>query len=496
MKLSYLLQDLPISLSSEQAELEIESIAYDSRAVGPGSLFVAIQGLVVDGHRFIAQAFEQGAVAVVCEKADGKNKDREILVKESRSALAKISARFFGNVSEKMKVIGVTGTNGKTTLTYLLEAIFTQASLSCAVLGTVNYRYPGFEQLASHTTPESYEIESFLNRAYQQKAEVALLEVSSHALDLKRVDGLAFDGAVFTNLSSEHLDYHRNMEEYFKAKTRLFAELLAQSKKKKKFAVLNADDAWVRRIILNSDIAPYRFSLSSETGAEVFPTTADFDLGGIQACVQTPWGVCSFHSPLIGTHNLQNLLAALAVAGACGIDLSVVSQAFSHFKQVPGRLQRVVNTRGVFAFVDYAHTPDALKQVTIALTHLKGKGRLGVVFGCGGDRDKTKRPLMAQEVAQHADFVVVTSDNPRTENPYDIIQQILPGFQKSKWKQEKDFWVEADREKAIAFALNRLQKGDVLLVAGKGHEDYQIIGKEKHHFDDVEVIEKHLEKIA
>jgi len=494
MKLSYLLQDLGIPLSTEKASVEIQEIVYDSRKVKPGCLFVAIRGFASDGHDYIAQAFQKGAVVVLCEKKSSED-PAEIIVPDTRLALAQISARFFGEPSEKMKVIGITGTNGKTTLTYLLEAIFKQARFSPAVLGTINYRYSGFEQAASHTTPESYEIQSFLTQASKNKVQVALLEVSSHALDLKRVDGLSFDGAVFTNLSSEHLDYHHTMEEYFAAKKRLFEELLLHSKKKKKFAVLNQDDPWVKKLSFsNSEIALYYFSLSSENKAEIYPTAADFNLGGIQACVQTPWGACAFHSPLIGTHNLQNLLAAIGVAGACGIDLSIVSQALTNFSQVPGRLERVVNEKGVFVFVDYAHTPDALKQVTTALSRLKGQNRLGVVFGCGGDRDKTKRPLMAQEVSEHADFAVVTNDNPRTEDPGEIINQILPGFEKSGWKNEKKFWIEPDREKAIAFALSRLQKGDVLLIAGKGHEDYQIVGKAKYPFNDIKIAEKYLEK--
>ncbi len=508
------------------SDLEITDIAYDSRKVKEGSLFVAIRGLKSDGHDFIGEAIGRGARVVVCEKpvilnevknlprvpgrsfADAQDDIPFIIVPNSRIALAQISSQFFKEPTRDLTVIGVTGTNGKTTITYLLEAFLKAAACSPAVLGTINYRHEQKIYPATHTTPESHDLQKFIHQVKEEGCDALVMEVSSHALDLHRVDAIHFDHCIFTNLTPEHLDYHQNLENYFKVKCRLFEELLLQSCKKNKKAILNLDDPFVTQLALKfSKKNQLTFSLDAKKTADVFPLSYSLSLKGIQAEVQTSQGKLKVQSPLLGAFNLSNLLAAIAVAAEMGISLSVLEEAIQNFKSVPGRLERVENSKGLHVFVDYAHTPDALKNVLSTLRTLlsqqhfpsplmgegQGEGDSGckrkliTVFGCGGDRDKSKRPLMGEEVAKPSDFVVVTSDNPRTEDPQKIIHEILPGLLSQGWKEGKNFVVQIDRRKAIHQALAQAQQGDIVLIAGKGHEDYQILGNTKTHFDDREV---------
>jgi UDP-N-acetylmuramoyl-L-alanyl-D-glutamate--2,6-diaminopimelate ligase len=494
MKLSDLLSGVEIRNPPEIPDLSISDLCYDSRRASKGALFVAVPGFQSDGHAFIGEAVARGASAVLCERPPSVSLSVPIfLVPDSRVALAEVSARFFKDPTRKIPVIGVTGTNGKTTITYLVEALLHASGRSPAVLGTINYRHGGKTEIASHTTPESYDLQKFIAGVVEEGCDSLIMEVSSHALDLHRVDGIHYDLCIFTNLTPEHLDYHRDLEDYFRVKCRLFEELLTVSCKNPKTALLNRDDPFVSRLV--SKLAGPKvltFSLDGGSGVDLFPLSSHLSLEGIEAEIRTPGQRIKIRSPLLGAFNLSNLLAAVGTAERLGVPSSRMEEVIEEFKGAPGRLERVDNDRGIHVFVDYAHTPDALKNVLQSLRSLLPRNgavspKLIAVFGCGGDRDRGKRPLMGREVARAADWAVVTSDNPRTEDPREIISAILPGLVSEGREEGKHFEVEADRARAIALGLERARPGDVVVIAGKGHEDYQIIGKEKFHFDDREV---------
>ncbi len=488
MQLSQILEGVESINASEISPREISDISYDSRKVVANSLFVAIRGFQSDGHQFIQQAVEKGAIAVIAEEEVKTSPPVPLfVVRDSRLTLAKISANFFHHPTQNLRVIGITGTNGKTTISYLAEAILQQAGYSPAVLGTINYRHQNKIYSSSHTTPESYEIQQFAECVQKNGAESLVMEVSSHALDLKRVDFIEYDVCLFTNLTPEHLDYHKTIENYFQAKKRLFEELLEKSGKKNRAAILNLDDPFAAKLVsIISQARTITFSLSEDKGATIYPLSTDFSLDGIRAEIQTPWGKMKIKTSLLGKFNLSNILGAIGIGGSLGISLSKIEEALSNFTSVPGRLERVLNDKNIFCFVDYAHTPDALKNVIRSLREISSE-KILVLFGCGGDRDSLKRPLMGEEVASLADWGVVTSDNPRTEDPNKIIEQILPGLEKKGWMKEKNFIVEPDRKEAIRKIVQSAQSGNVILIAGKGHEDYQILGKQKIHFDDREI---------
>ena len=483
----------------------ISKITYDSRKVEPSSLFVALRGLQSDGHQFISQAIEKGSAVIVGEEGSKEREEgRGILflrVKNSRIALAKLASNFYQAPTQSMKVVGITGTNGKTTTSYLVESILKEAGFSPAVIGTVNLRHAGKVFPSTHTTPESLDLESFIAERKKEACDSLVMEVSSHAIHQHRVDEIDFDVGVFTNLTPDHLDYHHSMEEYFDAKARFFRELLLHKTSKKKSAVLNYDDEWVQKLLKEIRIPFLSFSISSSK-ADLYPLSKRIGIEGIESEIHTPQGVCHLKSRLLGDFNLSNLLAAVATGLALDLPLSKIEKALNTFQSVPGRLERVENKKGIHVFVDYAHTPDALKNVLETLREIlvsechshpsRERGKLITVFGCGGDRDKTKRPLMGKEVAELADFGILTSDNPRTEDPQQIIQEVLPGLVSKAWKEGSNYRVEVDRKKAIALALKEAKPGDIVLIAGKGHEDYQIIGKTKIHFDDREVVREYL----
>lgn len=466
--------------------VDIESIAYHTERVQPDSCFVAIKGAAVDGHQFIDDAVKRGARVVVSAKPvrlpDGVT---NLVVSDTRDALARLSSAFFNEPSLDMRLVGITGTNGKTTITYLLEAIFDAAGWTPGVIGTVDWRYPGSARKATHTTPESYELQKLLRDMADANVDACAMEVSSHALDMERVVGCHFDGAIFTNLSPEHLDYHGDMESYFTGKRKLFTERLVASVKEKVFAAVNVDDPHGRRLCKDLNVPLWRYGVKEE--ADVKCRMMSFDASGMTLVVSTPAGEAKVRSPLFGRFNVENVLAAMAAGLALGVDLETVAAAVGTVRRVPGRFDPVSNPRDILAFVDYAHTPDALKNVLLHAKEL-AKSRLIVVFGCGGDRDQLKRPLMGEVVGRIADVAMVTSDNPRTEDPSSIIGMIIPGLEKAGGKYE----VIKDRRAAIQRAADLAKPGDVIVVAGKGHEDYQIIGVERKHFDDREVLEEML----
>jgi len=469
---------------------EIARVTGDSRAVGPGSLFFAIRGGRSDGHAFAAEAARRGAAAVVAEHPVECAPALLLLAPSTRRAMALAASNFFGRPGEAMKLGAVTGTNGKTTVTWLVEACAGAAGVPSAVMGTVTHRWPGGSRPASHTTPESTEIAATLATARDAGARLAVLEVSSHALAQERAAGLRFDAAAFTNLTRDHLDYHGDLEAYFQAKRRLFIDHLDP----RGAAVVNAGDAHGTRLareLRAAGIRAWRYGMTD--GVELLAEEPRVGLSGIEAALATPAGRLRLRSPLVGSHNLENLLCAAGLALALGLPAKSVELGLAQCTGAPGRLERI-EARGVSAFVDYAHTDDALSRALAALRAL-GPRRLLVVFGCGGDRDRGKRPLMGAAAARGADLAVVTSDNPRSEDPHDIICQIVPGLEHAGLRRisaararagERGYIVVADRREAIALAVAAARPGDAVLIAGKGHEDYQIVGAERRPFDDRE----------
>ena len=474
---------------------QVQGLACDSRRVRAGSVFFALPGQHADGHDFVDDAVQRGAAAVVVERPVALPPETAcVRVSNARRAMAHAAAVFFDHPSRSLVLVGVTGTNGKTTVTYLLEAILGAAGRACGVIGTISRRYGGRERAAALTTPESLEIEELLAEMAGAGVGFVAMEVSSHALDLDRAHGLDFDAAVFTNLSRDHLDYHGDMESYFRSKARLFTECLRASVKERPVAVVNADDPRgleLARLTRDAGLAALTCGRGSRW--DVHPVRLDSDVDGLRGTLACGGQEIEFASPLMGEINLENILAAAGTAWALGAAPDAIGAGLARLERVPGRLERVSNGLGVTLVVDYAHTPDALGKVIHALRPLT-RGRLITVFGCGGDRDPGKRPLMGEIAARASDAVVVTSDNPRGEEPLAIIRGIEDGVRRGGMRRagagrtRRGYRVEPDRRAAIRRGLSLADPGDVLLVAGKGHEDYQILGERRIHFDDREVL--------
>jgi len=530
-KLSEIIKNMPIKSIIGNPDTQIRGIAYDSRQIGKDFVFVAIKGQHLDGNKFIPDAVKSGASVVLVEEQPplspplikgGKGEVTQVIVPDVREAMAKLSAVFYGEPSKGMTLIGVTGTNGKTTTTYLIESILTSAGLNPGVIGTVNYRYNGSIFDAAHTTPEASDLQLIFRNMADSGVTHCVMEVSSHALAQKRVDGSRFIGAAFTNLTQDHLDYHKTMDDYFKSKRRLFTDFIA--KEEKGFSVINIDDEWGRNLMdmimdkrqdVNKQRRIIRYSLNGNS--EVAPKTSIFSERGIEASLNTPIGFINISSPLLGEYNLQNIMAAVGVGVGLGLDKGDVEKGINNLKLVRGRLERIVSREGFQAIVDYAHTGDALERVLKSLRPLT-KGRLITVFGCGGDRDRGKRPIMGETATRLSDFTIVTSDNPRSEDAVQIIKEIERGIntgvkgqgpapagskQGSGVRRVEDFQIRnqkseirnaytviPDRHEAIRVAVNMAVPQDIILIAGKGHEDYQIIGDRKFPFDDVKEIKK------
>jgi UDP-N-acetylmuramoyl-L-alanyl-D-glutamate--2,6-diaminopimelate ligase len=477
-------------------QLEIRGICFDSRRVQPGGLFCALRGEAADGHRYIDEAVQAGAAAVVLEDdAYAPAGVTWIRVTDARLAMSLLAAAFHGNPTGSIPLIGITGTNGKTTTTYLVEAILEEAGLPAAVLGTVSYRFREWSIPAPHTTPESAELQRVLREFADRGAKSVVMEVSSHALDQRRVDGCSFDVGVFTNLTRDHLDYHRDMDSYLASKRRLFSELLAADDgKPRRSAVVNCDDPYGEAIASAAVCPVITYGLADR--AMVTLRGVDFSVAGISGLLVTPVGELPLTSSLVGRFNLYNILAAAGAAVAMGIPLAAIGGGIARHKKVPGRMERVDNGRGVGLLVDYAHTGDALENVLVTLKEI-ATGRIITVFGCGGDRDRGKRPVMGEIAGRLSDLAIVTSDNPRTEEPHAIMAEIregmLPlGIREYEVKElaegfpTRGFVLVESRRQAIRLATGLAGPGDIVLLAGKGHEDYQIIGREKFHFDDRE----------
>ena len=479
-----LIDGYPMADINGTLERNIESIAYDSRKVEPEALFVAMPGHHHDGSRFIGQAVEKQAAAFVTEmsKADMAKLELKspgvtaIHVNDSRHVLAWVSDRFYGRPSDRLDLIGITGTNGKTTLTYVLEKIFETAGHPCGVIGSINYRYGGNEYPAPMTTPEALEINRMLQEMTGKGVDKCCIEVSSHSLALKRVRELRFAVGVFTNLTRDHLDYHKTFEHYKDSKKILFRDC------KVKKQVINIDDPVGREIVRESPIETLTTGLDSR--ADVTAEDCVLLEDGIRFTLKTPSGTQAISSPLLGRHNVHNLLSASAVALAQGISLAHIEQGIQSLERVPGRFEKIQQGQDFIVAVDYAHTGDALANALKAARTLS-KNRVIVVFGCGGDRDPGKRKEMGRVALEMSDFTIITSDNPRTEDPKQIILNICEGIPAGR-KPKEHFAILPNRREAIDFAIKKAQTGDLVLIAGKGHEDYQILKSGKIHFDDRE----------
>ena len=465
-----------------QLPAEIRGVAYDSRKVAPGEIFVAIPGLKQDGRRYVEDALARGATAVVLEGADlleGRSVAR-VLVGSARAALARLADAYFGHPSGSLTAIGITGTNGKTTTSYLVDGLLAAQGRRTGLIGTVQYRIGTLSIPAGQTTPEALETQQLLRRMVDEGVTGVAMEVSSHALALSRVEGIDFDVAVFTNLTQDHLDFHVTMDAYRDAKRHLFV-LLAAGHKPTRTAVVNADDA--SGLAMVADLPLHTLTYGVRGRADVRPTRWSSGAEGIRMNVRTPAGHLDIASPLVGEHNVENLLAATGVGIALGMEPALIARALGSVGSVPGRFERVEAGQPFLVVVDYAHTPDALERTLETARKLRGPGgRLAVVFGCGGDRDRGKRPLMGGIAARLADRVWVTSDNPRSEPPEAIIADIVAGIPGGIALDRHE--TIPDRKAAIQRALTWAGAGDVVVIAGKGHETYQIIGSDVLPFDD------------
>ncbi|MCA9808810.1 MAG: UDP-N-acetylmuramoyl-L-alanyl-D-glutamate--2,6-diaminopimelate ligase [Candidatus Dadabacteria bacterium] len=468
--------------------LEISGIALDSQKVGRGYLFAALRGEKQDGHSYIKQALERGAAALLLERVTDDVLPQGVTVievEDSRVALAGVAANFYGRPARSLTMVGITGTNGKTTITYLLESIWKEGNKNPGVIGTIDYRFSGRRTEAPMTTPESVEIMRLLGEMRDAGVDRVAMEVSSHAIDKERILGCEFDAAVFTNLTQDHLDYHGSMENYRDVKKRLFTELLRDSSKERKYSIINIDDPAGAQIADEAVGEVITYSIDNPS-ADVYAFDHSVTGSGISADINTPWGRLEVSSRLFGEHNLSNILAAATAALATGSTLNEVEDGLARFSVVPGRLERVENPCGFEVLVDYAHTPDALKNVLTAIRPLT-KGRVVLVFGCGGDRDRAKRPIMGRIGMELSDVLIITSDNPRTESPERILDDVERGVKEAAGPDGKAYSRIEDRRAAIKEAVGVARPGDTVLIAGKGHEDYQIIGTVKHPFDDRKV---------
>lgn len=483
---------LGLSLGNNLAALAVRGVSCDTRHTAPGDLFIALKGQKSDGHDLAGEAVKKGAVAVLAER-DVAVTVPVVKVPSTPAALSKISAAFFDHPSRALGVVGVTGTNGKTTITYMMESIFHAAGLSSGVLGTINYRWKDKVEDAANTTPQSLDVQRLLHRMKSDGVTHVVMEVSSHALSLHRVDDVAFAGAIFTNLTRDHLDFHKSMDSYYEAKAKLF-DLLAASPTeggRDKCGIINADDEWAPKLLARLRVKALTYGLKNK--ADVTAKNISLTAQGTSFLLSMPSAEAPLSLPLVGRHNVYNALAAAGAAFGLGLPMARIKQGLESLAGVPGRLERVStpDMPPFSVFVDYAHTDDALRNVLETLRPLT-KRRLISVFGCGGDRDKTKRPLMGLVSAKLSDHVVVTSDNPRSEDPKMILKDIEAGM---KDNAQGRYEMIEDRKQAIDRAIRLAGPGDVVLLAGKGHETYQIFKDRTIHFDDREVAREALGRL-
>lgn len=483
MKLTACLNGIKVNSHRGDLEVEIKGITYDSREVKPGDLFVCVPGFKVDGHDFAAQAWEKGAAALVTER-ELELDIPQVTVENTRRVMSFLASNFYGQPQNRLNVIGVTGTNGKTTTTHLIKAILEANGQPTALMGTLYGLVGNYRENLHHTTPEAMDILRFFRRAADDGASHLVMEVSSHALDLDRVASISFAAAIFTNLTQDHLDYHHTIDEYRTAKLKLFRELTAD-----KPAIINCDDPSANFFIEAAPGPIITYGLNPK--ADVRAEQIQISLTGTRFILVYGPKKVLLNLKLVGMFSVYNALAAAGYALASGIEISVVKKALEQVTGVAGRYETVDAGQSFAVVVDYAHTPDGLENVLKTSVNIK-TNRLITVFGCGGDRDRTKRPIMGEISARYSDFTVVTSDNPRTEEPLAIIEEIIPGVIKVA---NAAYLVEPDRRAAIYKALTMAESGDLVMIAGKGHEDYQLVGTQVLHFDDREVAREILEEI-
>ncbi|MCF8010636.1 MAG: UDP-N-acetylmuramoyl-L-alanyl-D-glutamate--2,6-diaminopimelate ligase [Clostridiales bacterium] len=481
MKLSQLMQDLKLLDSNLGLDVDIKGIAYDSRQVKDGCLFIAVEGFQTDGHIFIKDAVEKGASAVVIQKnVDIPENTSWARICNTREGLALISARFYNFPASRLKMIGVTGTNGKTTITHMINAVLKEAGTKTGLIGTIQNMVGQKVLPVQHTTPESADLQKLLNEMAAEDTRAVIMEVSSHALALKRVSGCSFDVGVFTNITQDHLDFHEDMQDYLSAKQKLFAC--------SKISVINADSEYAAQIIdsCSNQVITYGIDSSADIIAEDIEITPH----GVFFIIKSDRDSACVHLQMTGKFNVYNALAAFAAGKAEDIDFSVIKNALEKIQGVPGRFQLINRGQDFGIIIDYAHTPDGLQNIFYTAGEFV-KGRLITVFGCGGDRDSTKRPVMGKIGAEFSDVLIVTSDNPRTEDPEKIISDVVEGI---KEMGNANYIIITDRRSAINYAVDTAESGDVIIIAGKGHEDYQEINGQRFHFDDHEEVIKALNK--
>jgi UDP-N-acetylmuramoyl-L-alanyl-D-glutamate--2,6-diaminopimelate ligase len=477
---------------AQTQDVEIGAVRYDSRLTGHSDLFVAIPGTATDGQRFVADAITRGAVAVVLED-DAAVPDAlflhsrvvKIVVPNARIALAQIAANFYGHPAKRLRLIGVTGTNGKTTTTHLIKAALEAHGERVGLVGTIHSDLGGEVIPATHTTPESLELNALLHTMLDRGCTAAVMEVSSHALSQYRVHGLPFAAGVFTNLTQDHLDYHGTMDEYCAAKMRLFDDLLPEAT-----AVTNVDDPYGEKIVRGTKARVLRYAVDAP--ADLQARNVEMGVNGMKFVIDATDMSIPITTTLTGGFNVANILAAFGAARAAGVSPELAAKGIGNVQAVRGRFEQLHSPHGWTVIIDYAHTPDALENVLHAIRQMlpgSRAGRVITMFGCGGNRDQTKRPIMGRIATRLSDVTIVTSDNPRKEDPQEIIREVLTGAQPGAVVH-----AEADRRSAIALALSMARPGDVVLLAGKGHEDYQVVGTMKMHLDDREEVETYLQK--
>ncbi len=478
MKLKNLISDIDVKYIELRGNPEIKGIEYNSKKVKRNYIFVAIKGFKVDGHNYISEAIKNGAIAVVGEKKLNLPVSY-IQVNNTRYVLSALASKFYKNPSLKLDLYGLTGTNGKTTISYLLYSIFNSNNIPAGVIGTMGYKIGSHKYKTETTTPESLDLQKILYKMQSKNIKKVFMEVSSHSLSLYRVEHCNFKTAIFTNLTEDHLDFHRTMSNYYKAKKHLF-ELLEKSKKKNKYGIINIDDKWGKKLFTEFKNRITLYTIGFNKGADFRIIPVDISLNGLEFRVIHKNKEYEFFSPLYGRVNLYNLAIAISAGIVEKIPYKKIREGIKKFKGVKGRLE-IMKIKNRYIVIDYAHTPDALEKVLLSIQDIK-HGRVITVFGCGGDRDKKKRPLMGKIATELSDFVIITSDNPRSEEPEEIIKEIVKGVKK------KNYLTIVDRRKAIKEAIKISNSKDVILIAGKGHEDYQIIGNKKIHFNDKEVV--------
>jgi len=481
MKLDRLICEVDKVKVETDVNIDIPGVCYDTRQIRSGELFVAVRGYETDGHKYIQEAARKGAVCIICEE-EPDIPVPYVLVNDSRKALALISAQWFGHPAKKLKLVGVTGTNGKTSVTNLIKHIIEKNSESKAGLIGTNGNYIGDRELPTeHTTPESYEMHKLLDKMVLEGCKYVVMEVSSHALFLSRVYGIEFDTGVFTNLSPDHLDFHGTMDEYANSKALLFPNCLK--------SVINIDDEY-SPLMIEKSAGPVISYAVKDASADLVGKDIKLQADRIEFCILAVGSINRIELPIPGMFSVYNSLAAISAAISLGFEIESISPTLQSFEGVKGRAEVIQTGHDFTVLIDYAHTPDALQNIIKAVREF-AKGRVITVFGCGGDRDKTKRPLMGQIATELSDYVVVTSDNPRTESPGAIIADIVSGIP----EENTEYTVIENRHDAICAALDMLLPDDVLIIAGKGHETYQILGKEKIHFDDREAVAGHIRKL-